>query len=170
MRGRRRLGAQRRAALGADIGEVSEVNQAAGMGQGADCRLSATLSCGDSESCRHDILELAKRKRGFRFAGFINCLGSLGSVGPRQSVETKRVGSPQASGLELRGAFSPAKTRLLSPCASHFHVSDPVTRVFWYPNVASKRQNRLKLPIILIQINKLAWSDPFDSVPSTAVL
>jgi len=80
MRGRRRLGAQRRAALGADIGEVSEVNQAAGMGQGADCRLSATLSCGDSESCRHDILELAKRKRGFRFAGFINCLGSLGSA------------------------------------------------------------------------------------------
>ena len=39
---------------------------------------------------------------------------------------------------------------------------DPVTRVFRYPNAASKRQNRLKLPIILIQINQLAWSDPFD--------
>jgi len=46
---------------------------------------------------------------------------------------------------------------------------DPVTRVFWYPNAASKRQNRLKLPIILIQINQLAWSDPFDR-PSERLL
>ena len=83
-------------------------------------------------------------------------------VGPRQSVETNRVGSPQASRIELRGAFSPAKTRLLRLCASAYDPTQ-LHAFFGYPNAASKRQNRLKLLIILIQINQLAWSDPFDS-------
>jgi hypothetical protein len=82
-------------------------------------------------------------------------------VGPRQSVETNRVGSPQASRTELRGAFSPAKTRLLRLCASAYDPTQ-LHAFFGYPNAASKRQNRLKLPIILIQINQLAWSDPFE--------
>jgi len=33
---------------------------------------------------------------------------------------------------------------------------------FRYPNGASKRKNQLHLPIMLLQINQLAWSDPFD--------
>ncbi len=55
----------------------------------------------------------------------------------------------------------PAKTRLLRLCASAYDPTQ-LHAFFRYPNAASKRQNRLKLPIILIQINQLAWSDPFD--------
>ncbi len=50
-------------------------------------------------------------------------------VGPRQSVETNRVGSPQASRIELRGAiFAGENASFKTMCVGL--RSDPVTRVF----------------------------------------
>ena len=41
-------------------------------------------------------------------------------VGPRQSIETNRVGIPQASRIELRGAFLAGENAPLRPCASAY--------------------------------------------------